>query len=487
MDRRRRTLWIIGAFLFLISFSILLMFGNSYTYEIDAPEGSDISEYVITTETNGKIFSVKDAKISNGKLKITFQSESRGKDYFMVEGPDDFFHMDVIYVHRLNLMTVNSYMGFTRGAQAIPIAGLLFLVILLVFNIIEYRKRMRESMYQYEIVRTLSWIIFDSMLIINQLSFVFTDQALTQRLKGSMNSASMVAMFAFPVAFVLSILVCVSNIRLMLKEGKTWRNMLGVIMGAMLLIGTIIPSILSRFLESHFYNQMHNEKSILLYVEMLITNLVLIIVSYLECILISTIIMTVKAARKVPSCDKDYILILGCQIKKDGTLTKLLQGRADRALEFAKMQNDKTSKPLTFVPSGGKGSDEVMAEAQAIHNYLLEKGIPEDRILVEDKSTSTEENMRNSIALIEQQNSDPKVAFATTNYHVFRSGVLAYKAGLNAEGIGSKTRSYFWVNAFVREFIATLYAERIKHHRVIRALSIMVTLGVVLVYYATIL
>ncbi|MBO4650391.1 MAG: hypothetical protein J5653_04275, partial [Clostridiales bacterium] len=78
MDRRRRTLWIIGAFLFLISFSILLMFGNSYTYEIDAPEGSDISEYVITTETNGKIFSVKDAKISNGKLKITFQSESRG-------------------------------------------------------------------------------------------------------------------------------------------------------------------------------------------------------------------------------------------------------------------------------------------------------------------------------------------------------------------------------------------------------------------------
>ena len=426
-------------------------------------------------------------KIKDGKLELTFQSESRGKVFFEVEGPNDFFYMDVIYVHRFNIMTINSYMGYTRGSRVIPITGLLFLLTLLVFNITEYRKRMKESMYQYENVRALSWIIFDTMLIVNQVMFVFSDQALTQSLKGAMSSASSIAMTVFPLAFILSILVCISNIRLMMKEGRTWRNMLGVIMGAAICIGTIIPQVLSAWLNSNLFSEMHNEKSAWLYVEMLITNLVLVMVSYLECILIGTIIMTVKAARKVPSFDKDYILILGCQIRKDGTLTKLLQGRADRALEFAKMQSDNTSKPLTFVPSGGKGSDEVIAESQAIHNYLVEKGIPEDKIIVEDSSTSTEENMRKSFALIEQQNSDPKVAFATTNYHVFRSGVLAYKEGINAEGIGSKTRTYFWVNAFVREFIATLYAERIKHHRVIRALSLTVTLSVVLVYYAAIL
>ena len=426
-------------------------------------------------------------KIKDGKLELTFQSESRGKVFFEVEGPNDFFYMDVIYVHRFNIMTINSYMGYTRGSRVIPITGLLFLLTLLVFNITEYRKRMKESMYQYENVRALSWIIFDTMLIVNQVMFVFSDQALTQSLKGAMSSASSIAMTVFPLAFILSILVCISNIRLMMKEGRTWRNMLGVIMGAAICIGTIIPQVLSAWLNSNLFSEMHNEKSAWLYVEMLITNLVLVMVSYLECILIGTIIMTVKAARKVPSFDKDYILILGCQIRKDGTLTKLLQGRADRALEFAKMQSDNTSKPLTFVPSGGKGSDEVISESQAIHNYLVEKGIPEDKIIVEDSSTSTEENMRKSFALIEQQNSDPKVAFATTNYHVFRSGVLAYKEGINAEGIGSKTRTYFWVNAFVREFIATLYAERIKHHRVIRALSLTVTLSVVLVYYAAIL
>ncbi|MBR5040720.1 MAG: YdcF family protein [Clostridiales bacterium] len=487
MDLRRRTLWILGAFLLLISFFVLLLFGNSYTFKLDIPEGTDVSDYHITVDEGDKVVSVKDMKIKDGKLELTFQSESRGKVFFEVEGPNDFFYMDVIYVHRFNIMTINSYMGYTRGSRVIPITGLLFLLTLLVFNITEYRKRMKESMYQYENVRALSWIIFDTMLITNQVMFVFSDQALTQSLKGAMSSASSIAMAVFPLAFILSILVCISNIRLMMKEGRTWRNMLGVIMGAAICIGTIIPQVLSAWLNSNLFSEMHNEKSAWLYVEMLITNLVLVMVSYLECILIGTIIMTVKAARKVPAFDKDYILILGCQIRKDGTLTKLLQGRADRALEFAKMQSDNTSKPLTFVPSGGKGSDEVISESQAIHNYLVEKGIPEDKIIVEDSSTSTEENMRKSFALIEQQSSDPKVAFATTNYHVFRSGVLAYREGINAEGIGSKTRTYFWVNAFVREFIATLYAERIKHHRVIRALSLTVTLSVVLVYYAAIL
>ena len=56
-----------------------------------------------------------------------------------------------------------------------------------------------------------------------------------------------------------------------------------------------------------------------------------------------------------------------------------------------------------------------------------------------------------------------KAAFATTNYHVFRTGMLAEQNGLKAEGIGSKTKVYFWVNAFVREFIGLLFEERWRH------------------------
>ena len=207
---------------------------------------------------------------------------------------------------------------------------------------------------------------------------------------------------------------------------------------------------------------------------------------YLECILAGTIIMTVKAARRIPSFDRDYIIIHGSQIRKDGTLTRLLQGRTDRAVEFAKMQKEATGKDIVFVPSGGKGSDEVISEAEAIRNYLLANAIPAEQILVEDQSVSTEENLRNSAALIrERSGEEAKVAFATTNYHVFRAGLLGTATGLDLQGIGSKTKRYFWVNAFVREFIATLYAERKRHLLVFATVSLACIVMIAMMYIST--
>ena len=52
------------------------------------------------------------------------------------------------------------------------------------------------------------------------------------------------------------------------------------------------------------------------------------------------------------------------------------------------------------------------------------------------------------------------MAFSTTNYHVFRSGILARQVGLDAQGMGSKTKWYFWPNAFIREFVAMIAAEK---------------------------
>ncbi len=70
-------------------------------------------------------------------------------------------------------------------------------------------------------------------------------------------------------------------------------------------------------------------------------------------------------------------------------------------------------------------------------------------MLLEDRSTDTAENMLFS----KQKITDPaaRIAFSTTNYHVFRSGVWAARAGVNAEGIGSRTKWWYWPNAFMRE------------------------------------
>ena len=104
-----------------------------------------------------------------------------------------------------------------------------------------------------------------------------------------------------------------------------------------------------------------------------------------------------------------------------------------------------------------------MAEAIAIKNYLIENGINENQILIEDKSTSTIENMRFSKNKIDNKKKDAKISFSTTNYHVFRSGVIANREGIDAEGMGSKTKWYFYTNALIREFVANIVQERKKH------------------------
>ena len=136
------------------------------------------------------------------------------------------------------------------------------------------------------------------------------------------------------------------------------------------------------------------------------------------------------------------------------------------------------------MPSGGKGNNEVISEAEAISNYLKSKGIPESSIILEDKSTSTYENFRNSVNIIKETSGKtaPKIAFATTNYHVFRAGLLAARLRIKAEGIGSKTKSYFWINAFIREFIATVY-YKLRTHMLVLAVLMMINVAVTLMTY----
>ncbi len=293
--------------------------------------------------------------------------------------------------------------------------------------------------------------------------------------------------FLLPIAFVVSILVIISNILLIRKEGFRVRNILGIILGIVLCFSSILPEILYNMLYSATWINIHNQNGIGLYVYNFIETTIYIIIAYIECILIGTIIIGIKAAKHIPKFDKDCIIILGCQIKKDGTLTKLLKGRVDRAIEFSKMQKEKTGKDIIFVPSGGKGNDEVISEAQAMKNYLLEQGIKEEKILIEDKSKNTFENIKFSNKLINDNVKNAKIAYSTTNYHVFRAGTIARNQNINIEGIGAKTKSYFWVNAFIREFIATLFYEKKKHIAVVCCIIVLAIFMIVLQYISTIL
>lgn len=155
--------------------------------------------------------------------------------------------------------------------------------------------------------------------------------------------------------------------------------------------------------------------------------------------------------------DFDYVIIHGAGIKKDGIVTKLLADRCDKAIEI--YRKDPTSPYL--VPSGGQGSDEVCSEAEAMRKYLVSQGIPEDKILLEDKSKTTMENVIFSKNLIEKRPGRKYTALVTSNYHIYRAMRYAKRAQLKAVGIGSRVAPYYYPSALIREFVA-VHKER-KH------------------------
>ncbi len=98
-----------------------------------------------------------------------------------------------------------------------------------------------------------------------------------------------------------------------------------------------------------------------------------------------------------------------------------------------------------------------MPEGEAVRRYLQLQEVNDRLIMAETRSVNTCENMCFSGKLIREKNPEGKVVYATSSYHVFRSGILAKQAGLQAEGIGSRTRWWFWPNAFIRETAGLLY------------------------------
>nr|WP_042190476.1 YdcF family protein [Kibdelosporangium sp. MJ126-NF4]CEL19372.1 hypothetical protein [Kibdelosporangium sp. MJ126-NF4]CTQ94829.1 hypothetical protein [Kibdelosporangium sp. MJ126-NF4] len=152
------------------------------------------------------------------------------------------------------------------------------------------------------------------------------------------------------------------------------------------------------------------------------------------------------------------LIVLGARVIGD-RVPKLLANRLDRGARIYLAQQ---AKPMLVV-SGGQGEDEVTSEAAAMRKYLVHIGIPETAVLAEDKSTTTEENLRFSAELLARHNTGGSIAAVTNNYHAFRAAVIARRLGLPFEAIGAPTAGYYLPSAFLRECIALLRENKIAH------------------------
>lgn len=144
----------------------------------------------------------------------------------------------------------------------------------------------------------------------------------------------------------------------------------------------------------------------------------------------------------------DYCIVLGAQWKTHGP-SEVLRRRLDRAVEYLK------ENPNTIViVSGGQGPDEVIAEAAGMKQYLMDAGIDEERILVEDKSTNTRENLAFSAGFLDKESS--RTVIVTNNFHVFRAVKIAKRQGYQAEGLAASSVVWMTPNNLLREFFGVV-------------------------------
>lgn len=150
-----------------------------------------------------------------------------------------------------------------------------------------------------------------------------------------------------------------------------------------------------------------------------------------------------------PDAGADVCIILGAQMKESGP-SDVLQRRLDKALEYLQ-ENPGT----TVVVSGGQGDNEPVSEAQGMRDYLVARGIAEERIRMEDASTDTWENLAYSAKLINKEKDS--VVIVTNNFHVFRAVSIAEKQGYqDVQGMAASTHRGNLTNNLLREFLGVL-------------------------------
>lgn len=374
-----------------------------------------------------------------------------------------------------------AFLAFGKENKAVPIcvAALVYLILAVVLLVRAFIGQLHYNPYSYNTIYYIGFALFLLSVAITTailLIRMFSDPAYSSTLNIMylfLNSAKSYMIFSAPFILVFSAALCVSNISLLLHERKRFVNILGILLAFLLIAGEI-------FLFRVDYYASGSQTEVMLHD--LFCNLFAAVYLYFECMIIGAIIANVIVVSYEPEKDKDFVIILGCGLRKDGTPTPLLKGRIDRALAFYSEQKAKTGRELTFVASGGQGPDEANPESLAIKNYLMEQGVPEERIVEEDRSRDTFENMKFSKEKIMELDPNAKIAFATTNYHVFRSGIFARRVKMRAVGMGARTKWYFWPNAAVREFIGLLTAHRLKQAIVLGGMALFYAALTIIVY-----
>jgi len=476
-NRKKNLLVLFCAALIIGALVFLCLLFSARTFSIYMKESPDGYSGVDVTFDNEGILTLDSAKKKGDRWVVTFRAVKPGKTggtvFFAHPGEDyaqlfDKYYI-TLYVTKLGTILQPGELDF-NGFHIMCFGLASLFGFYGVYLFLQYRRRKKTDFFSYDTVMDLGLslffllhgLVFSGLLVLSLLYPDFSNGRVLFFAAQYALSAMMV--FLLPLVLLFAAAMAISNVWLVRHEGLRRTNLLAFVLSG-LLLGGIGASIVLAFFNTQVFA--FEPSSIWISLGRTIVSTVFL---YFAAILFATQYCCVIASFRRPPLEQDYILILGCAIRKDGTLYPLIKGRADRAIAFYQKQKEATGHAPVLLPSGGQGGDECMAEAEAVRRYLLEQGIPASDILAETQSANTLQNMQFSKALIDEQKPDAHVLFSTTNYHVFRSGILANDAGLRADGIASKTKWYFWPNAQIREFVGLLVRSWKLHTVLLTAL-----------------
>ena len=434
---------------------LIVSVGGSVYTDRSIPEvvlGLQGSEKLRVVSEAPEVISVEDYFVEGQKPVIRLEGHKAGHASVLVYiEPNEEPSLHIEYRADLFHNVVNLGNGSFSNDRLYFLSVILYMVLLSVILWVGYIRSRRRDLYSYSQIFLSGYALWVSLATVYITVDIGLGYSVTAILSFLQKAGWIFMLFSSPFVLIFSIGLLISNVVLIRREGRNRTNLLGILVSALMLGGLGIGFALNySFVGSELDYHLNN----------IVVACYTSIYVMFECFLIGSVISGARAALYVPPRDMDYIIILGCAIRKDGTLYPLLKGRVDRAIRFYREQLEQTGKKAVFVPSGGRGKDETISEGEAMRRYLISQGIPEEQILPETGSGNTIENMRFSKRLIEERSEHARVAFATTNYHVFRSGIISRQEDFYPYGMGAKTAWYFWPNAAIREILGMVYYRK---------------------------
>ncbi len=182
-----------------------------------------------------------------------------------------------------------------------------------------------------------------------------------------------------------------------------------------------------------------------------IKRLIILAVSVFSLILSIIEIPIVLSSENDAKPEMKYIIVLGAAVYgKDPSIS--LRNRMDAAISYLRKNPDTKA-----IVSGGQGKGEDISEAECMYQYMIHKGIEKDRIIIEDKSTSTMENLAYSKNFLNEKYSEEIIGIVSSSYHLYRAKYMAESIGLKVCGIPCEDGyPIYMIGMYIREGFAAI-------------------------------